>query len=201
MSVGARGLEKVGQRRVAVERESGKPVVLFLRQLLWSTRPFAAAGAQTVGFFTGAITSPLASNLALPNQIPSPSSFDIFSWNLYLSYGMAEADVVLFYNNALFDFAISKKPFLQAPAAVIPAGTAGLYGFCATLAVGPGIFHACNGIPSAANTYAMDINGLSIYLPSQQDFTAVVTTFNAGAFGAVFNATVAMNGIQSTPVL
>jgi len=207
MDTVARGL-KVSQRRVLIPRDDERPVVLFLKQPLYSREMFTVAGNQTVPFFVvpvatiiGAGTS-LVSNLILSNQIPFPSSFDVFGFSIVLQQGMPEADIVNYFNFAYFEFAISKKPFLQLPAAKIPAGC-GLTGLAAVSnpAILVPIFQAQNGVPSPMATWPMDINGLSIYLPAQQDFTCTIQTFSAVPFSAVFFASVYMEGILSTPVM
>jgi len=203
MDTVARGL-KVSQRRVPIPRDDERPVVLFLRQPLYSRAAFVVAGTQTVPFFTvgGGGGVPLISDLALPNQIPFPSSFDVFGFSIVLQQGMPEVDIVNYFNFAYFEFAISKKPFLQLPAAKIPAGC-GLTGLAAVsnpLILVP-IFQSQNGVPSPMATWPMDINGLSIYLPAQQDFTCTIQTFSVVPFSAAFFATVYMEGILSTPVM
>jgi len=189
-----------GSRRL-IKYKEGQPALELIRQPLYHRQQVAALGAQTIQYFNNiAGANLLISNMSTNGMLPSPQTFDIFGVTAVPAFGLNEADIVNFYNSSHLELRISSKPYFQLPMMKVPAGC-GLAGVASTTVNNTTIFQTQNGLPSPVVWYPLDIDGISIHLPSNQDFNVQLQTFNAVAFTVAFNLHVYLEGILARPVL
>lgn len=192
---------RIGLSRRVVKPSDGRPLLELLQWPLYSKKTFTASTSQTQTFFKGISGATLLdTNMSTDSLLPSPQSLDILGITIVTEFGMVEADLINFMNNGFFEFRISNKPYVQIPVQKIPMGC-GLSGFASTTENNTRIFEAGNGVPSPFVYYPVDIEGMSIYLPSQQDFQVSIQTFNSVAFTDTFDVWVYLHGILARPVM
>jgi len=189
-----------GNRRV-VKYKEGQPLVELIRQPLYHMLEVQAATSQTLQFFSGVNPSnKLVTNLVTNGMLPTPHTFDIFGLSVVLEFGLNPDDWYRFYNNSFVNFKVSTKDYLTVPVHKIPA-SCGPVGIATTTKTDTTIFAVSNGWPAPGIWFPMDIDGISIHLPSNQDFSLTIQTLNTTAFTQAFKVWVYLDGILSQPVM
>lgn len=183
-----------GNRRAA-KYEPGRPVLEYLRQHLYDRKRLTAGTAQQVTFFKTFLGGTLRdTNMTSDGSLAAPHTMDVFGISLFVQQGTAAADLEYLLNESYFEFKISSRPYLQTMTHMLPSG-GGLYGF----ATANNIFEAQNGIPSPLVYYPVDLEGEPLHLPSQQDFSAILTTVNTVAFTDTIDLWCVLHGILGRP--
>ncbi len=136
------------------EPESQK-LLLRRREPLFSRVDLTTLAGQNLTFFSGAPgQTEINTNLRSGNTLPKDHKFIMEGVGVKLAYGMPEADVVNFYNNALLKLRIGSKDILNAPLSIIPSA-GGLKGEVATTENDTRIFHVHNVGPDGDGMYLL----------------------------------------------
>jgi hypothetical protein len=191
-------LLKGNSRRIIEDQSKRRPSVELLPWPLYQRQQMPAAASQTLTFFRNIAgnSTLLDTNLTTAGILPWPHSFDLYQIAIVVEFGINEIDMNRFYNNAIFEFKLSQKPYFQEHVNRIPA-TCGFHGLATT----NNVFNVQNGLPMPMNGWSMAISGLSLFIPHQQDFSAEIRTFNNVAFTVPFFVSVHLDGVLARPSL
>lgn len=188
-----------GNRR-AVKYEPGNPILEYVRQPVWDRKRItAAATTASLTFFKTFLGGTLRdTNMTSDGSFAAPHTYDAFGLSMFIQQGTVAADLQILMNESFLELRLSSKPYLQAMGFMMPAA-GGLYGF--TTAVNQ--FQAQNGLPGPSVYLPLDLEGLPLHLPSQQDFNALLTVANtaAVAFSANVDIWMVLHGIMGRPTM
>lgn len=177
----------------------GKILKEVIRESLYSKQSFKVDKSQTVPFFSGD-SNPSLSVSNYNGKISSTETFLLEGFACRLELGIAEADIVKFYNNAYLVFKKNDKVYLRAPLFDVPSGS-GLQGIVSQDGNPSAVkfVELSNGQPGYNSFLPVIRTGrdggrIPIKIGNQTRFDVEIQTFAATDFSAVFNATILMRG-------
>ena len=200
-------------------KDSIETTKAFLRQPMFDTLAVsAAAGLQTLSFFTGAVGNANKTNMSLSGQFPNGQDFLAWNLQLYFQPGVLNSptiattavqaqyvnDVAAFYgagsiagqNNAIATVNILSAPWLKTPVNMLPPANR----LVGSVAVGvandtASTINIANDAIASWGGEVFDVNGL--WLPSNTNFEVSVSINLAAGLPSTVNGTLTavMDGV------
>ena len=157
------------------------PVLRPLKQPMYDTEIYPAAGAGRIQFFanaatiaaTGAAKTLAETNMTQNSQLGTPLEFDLIGFNSEIERSQlvtAQADRDLIFNTGVWQWIFGQNtPWLTVPVTRIPEGVASVYGGTTTVAATT-IQGASNGTPHVTNFYNFAVDRRARHIFSTEAF-------------------------------
>jgi hypothetical protein len=179
------------------------PVLRPLKQPMYDTEVYPAAGAGRIQFFvnsatiaaTAAAKTLADTNMTQNGQLGTPLEFDLIGFNIELARGIPRADNNGAMNTGVFQWVFGQNtPWLTVPVTRIPEGV-GLAGALATAAGGE-VSILSNGTPHVTNFYNFSVDRRARHVFSNESFRGEVAyPIAAVAVTALFRIRLFMLGV------
>ncbi len=157
------------------------PVLRPLKQPMYDTEIYPAAGVGRLQFFvnaatiaaTGAAKTLAETNMTQNSQLGTPLEFDLIGFNSEIERSQlatALADRDLIFNTGVWSWIFGQNtPWLNVPVTRIPEG-AGATGFSTTTAAATTIQGTTNGTPHVTNFYNFAVDRRARHIFSTESF-------------------------------